>query len=102
MGLQKQNKIRNYLLRRIDQPTLESIIVQNYRYAKNEFDSDYTFHDFNYAIATVIVEDLQIMNHIDLNIDVNNSGLYNDLIDYFYETLKDRTRKLYKHLTEFD
>jgi hypothetical protein len=28
--------------------------------------------------------------------------LYNDLIDYFYETLKDRTRKLYKHLTEFD
>ena len=55
-----------------------------------------------YAIATVIVEDLQIMNHIDLNIDVNNSGLYNDLIDYFYETLKDRTKKLYKHLTEFD
>jgi hypothetical protein len=102
MSPQEQNKIRNYLLRRIDYSDLKSIIDQNYRYAKNEFDQDYSFHDFNYAIATVIVEDLQIMNHIDLNIDVNNSGLYNDLIDYFYETLKDRTRKLYKHLTEFD
>ena len=102
MSPQEQNRIRNYLLRRIDYPTLASIIDQNYRYAKSEFDPDYTFHSFNYAIATVIVEDLQIMNHIDLNIDVNNSGLYNDLIDYFYETLKDRTKKLYKHLTEFD
>ena len=99
---QEKNRIRNFLLRRIDYPTLESIIDQNYRYAKNEFDPDYTFHDFNYAIATVIVEDLQIMNHIDLNIDVNNNGLYNDLIDYFYETLKDRTRKLYKYLTKID
>ena len=102
MSPQEQNRIRNFLLRRIDYPTLESIIDQNYRYAKNEFDPDYTFHSFNYAIASVIVEDLQMLNHIDLNIDVNNNGLYNDLIDYFYYTLKDRTRKLYKHLTEFD
>jgi len=99
---QEKNRIRNFLLRRIDYQTLESIIDQNYRYAKNEFEPDYTFHDFNYGISTLIVEDLQIMNHIDLNIDTNNSGLYNDLIDYFYDTLKNRSRKLYKHLTEFD
>jgi hypothetical protein len=99
MSPQEQNKIRNYLLRRIDYSDLMSIIDQNYRYAENEFDQDYSFHDFNYGIATIIVEDLHIMDHIDLNIDVNNSGLYDDLIDYFYYTLKDRTRKLYDKLT---
>ena len=98
MSPQEKNRIRNFLLRRIDYPTLESIIDQNYRYAKNEFEPDYTFHDFNYGLATLIVEDLQIMNHIDLN----NIGLYNDLIDYFYDTLKNRSKKLYKHLTKFD
>jgi hypothetical protein len=98
MNLQEKYKIRNYLLRRVDYPTLMSIIDQNYRYAENEFDTDYDFHDFNYGIATLIVEDLLIMNHIDLN----NSDLYNDIIDYFYDTLKDKSRKLYKYLTEFE
>jgi hypothetical protein len=98
MNIQKQNRIRNFLIRRVDYPTLMSIIDQNYRYAKNEFDQNYDFHDFNYGIATLIVEDLLIMNHIDLN----NSDLYNDIIDYFYDTLKDRSRKLYKYLTEFE
>jgi hypothetical protein len=71
-----------------------SIIDQNYRYAENEFDTDYDFHDFNYGIATLIVEDLFIMNHIDLHIE----RMYEELVEYFYETLKNRTRKLYDKL----
>ncbi len=98
MSPQEQNKIRNYLLRRIDYSDLKSIIDQNYRYVKNEFDPEYTFHSFNYALASVIVEDLHIHDHIDLD----SEPIYNELVDYFYETLKDRTRKLYKYLTEFD
>jgi hypothetical protein len=98
MNPQEQNKIRNYLLRRIDQPTLESIINQNYRYAKNEFDQDYSFYDFNRAIAVIIVEDLHIMDHIDLHIE----QMYDKLVEYFSNLLEDRSRKLYKHLTEFD
>jgi hypothetical protein len=35
------------------------------------------------------------MDHIDLHIE----HMYNDLIDYFYDTLKNRTRKLYDKLT---
>jgi hypothetical protein len=95
MSPQEQNKIRNYLLRRIDYSDLKSIIDQNYRYAKNEFDQDYSFYDFNHSIAVIIVEDLHIMDHIDLHIE----HMYNDLIDYFYDTLKNRTRKLYDKLT---
>jgi len=97
MNLQEQNKIRNYLLRRIDQPTLESIINQNYRYAKNEFDQDYSFYDFNRAIAAIIVEDLHLLGHIE-----NIKQMYNELVEYFSNLLKDRSRKLYKYLTEFD
>lgn len=98
MNQQKQNKIRNYIIRRVDYPTLNSIIDQNFRYVKNEFDSDYTFHDFNYGLAAIIAEDLSILGHIDFN----EEPIYNDLVDYFYNTLEDRSRKLYKHLTEFD
>jgi len=98
MNLQEQNKIRNYLLRRIDQPTLESIIDSNYEFAENEFDQDYSFYDFNHAIAVIIVEDLHIMDHIDLHIE----QMYDKLVEYFSNLLKDRSRKLYKHLTEFD
>jgi hypothetical protein len=98
MNVQEQNKIRNYLLRRIDYSDLKIIINSNYRYAKNEFDPEYTFHSFNYAIASVIVEDLQIQDYINLE----REPIYDELVNYFYETLKDRTKKLYKHLTEFD
>jgi hypothetical protein len=91
---QEKNRIRNYLIRRVDYPTLMSIIDQNYRYVENEFDPDYDFHNFNYGLATIIVEDLHIMDHIDLHIE----HMYNDLIDYFYDTLKNRTRKLYNKL----
>jgi hypothetical protein len=94
MNLQEKYKIRNYLLRRVDYPTLMSIIDQNYKYAENEFDTDYDFHDFNYGIATIIVEDLHIMDHIDLHIE----HIYEELVEYFYETLKNRTRKLYDKL----
>ena len=94
MNLQKKYKIRNYLLRRVDYPTLMSIIDQNYKYAENEFDTDYDFHDFNYGIATLIVEDLFIMNHIDLHIE----HMYEELVEYFYETLKNHNRKLYDKL----
>ena len=94
MNPQKKHKIRNYLLRRVDYPTLMSIIDQNYKYAENEFDTDYDFHDFNYGLATIIVEDLHIMNHIDLHIE----HIYEELVEYFYETLKNRTRKLYDKL----
>jgi|LakMenEpi03Aug12_release.lakeMendotaPanAssembly.Ray.scaffolds.fasta_scaffold3463584_1 hypothetical protein len=94
MNLQEKYKIRNYLLRRVDYPTLMSIIDQNYRYAENEFDTDYDFHDFNYGIATLIVEDLFIMNHIDLHIE----RMYEELVEYFYETLKNHNRKLYDKL----
>ena len=97
MSPQEQNKIRNYLLRRIDYSDLKSIIDQNYRYAKNEFDQDYSFHDFNRAIAVIIVEDLHIMDHIDLHLE----QMYDKLVEYFSNLLKDRSRKLYKHLTEF-
>jgi hypothetical protein len=95
MNPQEKNRIRNYLIRRVDYPTLMSIIDQNYRYVENEFDPDYDFHNFNYGLATIIVEDLHIMDHIDLHIE----HMYNDLIDYFYDTLKNRTRKLYDKLT---
>lgn len=95
MNLQKQNKITNYLLRRVDHPTLMSIIDSNYDFAEREFDPDYEFYDFNYGIASVIVEDLQIMNHIDLH----NEPIYNELVNYFYILLKDRSRKLYDKLT---
>jgi len=95
MNSQEKNRIRNYLIRRVDYPTLMSIIDQNYRYVENEFDPDYDFHNFNYGLATIIVEDLHIMDHIDLHIE----HMYNDLIDYFYYTLKNRTRKLYDKLT---
>jgi hypothetical protein len=95
MNPQEKNRIRNFLIRRVDYPTLESIIDQNYRYVENEFDPDYDFHNFNYGLATIIVEDLHIMDHIDLHIE----HMYNDLIDYFYDTLKNRTRKLYDKLT---
>ena len=98
MSPQEQNKIRNYLLRRIDYSDLMSIIDQNYRYAENEFDQDYSFHDFNYGIATIIVEDLHIMDHIDLHLE----QVYDKLVEYFSSLLKDRSRKLYKYLTEFD
>jgi hypothetical protein len=98
MNLQEQNKIRNYLLRRIDQPTLESIIDSNYEFAENELDQDYGFYDFNRTIAVRIVEDLHIMDHIDLHIE----QMYDKLVEYFSNLLKDRSRKLYKHLTEFD
>ena len=94
MNPQEKYKIRNYLLRRVDYPTLMSIIDQNYRYAENEFDKDYDFHDFNYGIATLIVEDLFIMNHIDLHIE----RMYEELVVYFYETLKNHNRKLYDKL----
>jgi hypothetical protein len=94
MNLQEKYKIRNYLLRRVDYPTLMSIIDQNYKYTENEFDTDYDFHDFNYGLATLIVEDLFIMNHIDLHIE----HIYEELVEYFYETLKNRTRKLYDKL----
>jgi len=95
MSPQEQNKISNYLLRRVDYPTLMSIIEQNYRFAENEFDQDYSFHNFNRAIAVIIVEDLHIMDHIDLHIE----QMYDKLVEYFSNLLKDRTRKLYNRLT---
>jgi hypothetical protein len=98
MSPKEKNKTRNYLLRRIDYSDLKSIIDQNYRYAKNEFDQDYSFHDFNRAIAVIIVEDLHIMDHIDLELE----QMYDKLVEYFSNLLEDRSRKLYKHLTEFD
>jgi hypothetical protein len=94
MGLQKQNKIRNYLLRRIDQPALMSIIDSNYRYVENEYEPHYTFHSLNYALASVIVEDLHIQDYIDLD----SEQIYSELVDYFYNLLEDRTRKLYNKL----
>jgi hypothetical protein len=97
MSPQEQSNIKNYLFRRIDNATLESIIDENYRYVENEFDSDYDFHSFNYGLATIIVEDLHILDHIDLHIE----HMYNELIDYFYDTLKNRTRKLYDKLTNY-
>jgi hypothetical protein len=96
MSPQEQNKIRNYLLRRIDYSDLKSIIDQNYRYAKNEFDQDYSFYDFNHSIAVIIVEDLHIMDHIDLHIE----QMYDKLVEYFYILLEKRTRKLYDKLTK--
>jgi len=98
MSPQEQSNIKNYLLRRIDYSDLKSIIDQNYRYAKNEFDQDYSFYDFNHSIAVIIVEDLHIMDHIDLHLE----QMYDKLVEYFSNLLKDRSRKLYKHLTEFD
>jgi len=98
MSPQEQNKIKNYLLRRVDYPTLESIIDENYRYVENEFDPDYDFHNFNYGLAVIIVEDLHIMDYIDLH----NEQTYDKLVEYFSNLLKDRSRKLYKYLTEFD
>lgn len=87
MSPQEQNKIKNYLLRRVDYPTLESIIEQNYRYVENEFDPDYDFHNFNYGLAVIIVEDLHIMDYIDLH----SEQTYDKLVEYFYNLLKDRT-----------
>jgi hypothetical protein len=98
MNLQKQNKIKNYLMRRIHYSDLKSIMDQNYRYAENEFDSEYTFHDFNYGIATLIVEDLSILGHLDFD----KEPIYNELVDYFYETLKYHNKKLYDKLTNKD
>jgi hypothetical protein len=95
MNLQEQNKIRNYLIRRVDYPTLESIIDQNFRYAENEFDQDDSFYNFNNSIAAIIVEDLHIMDYIDLHIE----QMYDKLVEYFSILLKDRTRKLYNRLT---
>jgi hypothetical protein len=95
MSPQEQNKIKNYLLRRVDYPTLESIIEQNYRYVENEFDPDYDFHNFNYGLAVIIVEDLHIMDYIDLH----NEQTYDKLVEYFSNLLKNRTRKLYDKLT---
>jgi hypothetical protein len=98
MSPKEKNKTRNYLLRRIDYSDLKSIIDQNYRYAKNEFDQDYSFYHFNHSIAVIIVEDLHIMDHIDLHLE----QMYDKLVEYFSNLLEDRSRKLYKHLTEFD
>jgi hypothetical protein len=95
MSPQEQSNIKNYLFRRIDNTKLESIIDENYRYVENEFDPDYDFHSFNYGLATIIVEDLHILDFIDLHIEKT----YDKLVEYFYIILEDRTRKLYDKLT---
>ena len=95
MNLQEQNKIRNYLLRRIDQPTLESIIDSNYEFAENVFKPDYNFHNFNRSIAIIIVEELHTLDYIDLN----SEQIYDKLVEYFSNLLKGHTRKLYNRLT---
>ena len=97
MNQQEQNKIRNYLFRRIDPETLKTIIETNFDFAKREWEPDFEFHNFHYGIATIIVDDLHNYDYIDLNQDLE---IYNRLINYFYIVLEKKSRKLFDKLND--
>jgi hypothetical protein len=96
-SVKENNKVRNYLLRRIDPDTLETIIDTNYKFAEEEYDETFTFNDFHFGIINIIVEDLHNYGYIDFN---EAKSIYNDLRHYFSELLLERTREFYDRLSQ--
>jgi hypothetical protein len=96
-SVKENNKVRNYLLRRIDPDTLETIIDTNYKFAEEEYDETFTFNDFHFGIINIIVEDLHNYGYIDFN---EAKSIYNDLRHYFSELLLEKTRELYDKLSQ--
>jgi hypothetical protein len=97
-SVEEDNKIRNYLLRRIDPETLETIIDNNYKFAENEEDIEiFSFNDFHFGVINLIVEDLHNYGYIDFT---ESRSIYNDLGHYLSELLLERTRELYIRLSQ--
>jgi hypothetical protein len=96
-GIEENNKVKNYLFRRIDPDTLETIIDTNYKFAEKEYDETFSLNDFHYGVINIILEDLHNYDYIDFH---EYKGLYNELRNYLSEVLLERTRKLYNGLSQ--
>ena len=95
------NKIKNYLLRRVPKDTFENILLDNIEFAKNEFDPDYSIYDFHNGFVNIILEDLVNYGYIDVfDIeDINKREMtYNDLHQFLYDLLFETSEKVYAEL----
>lgn len=96
-SVEENNKVRNYLFRRIDPDTLKTIIDTNYKFAEEEYEPYYTFNDFHFGVINIIVEDLHNYGYIDFH---EHKELYNELRHYLSELLLERTKELYDRLSQ--
>lgn len=96
-SVEEDNKVRNYLFRRIDPETLENIIETNYKFVEEEYDETFSFNDFHFGVIHLIVEDLHNYGYIDFN---EAKSIYNELRHYLSELLLERTRELYDRLSQ--
>jgi hypothetical protein len=96
-SVEENNKVRNYLFRRIDPDTLKTIIDTNYKFAEEEYDETFTFNGFHFGVINIIVEDLHNYGYIDFH---EHKELYNELRHYLSELLLERTKELYDRLSQ--
>jgi len=91
------NKIRNYLFRRITMSEFNKIVDSNYDFAEKEYDPGYTLDDFHSGVVNIIIEDLHNFDYVDVN---EFSELYYGLRNYLGKLLKERSRKSFISASE--